>query len=293
MVQDKTAILILITKQKETEMKSMLKGQNGSRGFTIIELLTVMSVIILLMGLFMPAMNMVRRYARRVAQHNQFHAIEVALAMFNAEWQEYPDPTTGSIGVGAVSLAESMVGRDLLGYDPDGTYDQLDLSDRRPYLEAGNANANPARFYPGAESLYANIYVLSDVYPHVPHPTTGRPFGMPILYYKANVSNYYHSKTDADAGNSIYKYQDNHMFVYFLSIPGDNTGRKHALVVDPPVANDGPELTFYEDTRDHRTIVNRGGEDIIMPYRASSYILLSAGFDGEYGTDDDVYNFSN
>ncbi len=27
------------------------------------------------------------------------------------------------------------------------------------------------------------------------------------------------------------------------------------------------------------------------PYRSDSFILLSAGFDGEYGTRDDVYNF--
>jgi hypothetical protein len=27
------------------------------------------------------------------------------------------------------------------------------------------------------------------------------------------------------------------------------------------------------------------------PYREDSYILLSAGFDGEYGTSDDVFNF--
>ena len=289
MVQDKTAILILITKQKETEMKSMLKGQNGSRGFTIIELLTVMSVIILLMGLFMPAMNMVRRYARRVAQHNQFHAIEVALAMFNAEWQEYPDESVGNAG--AIALAESMVGRDLLGYDPDGLYNQDDLSDRRPYLEAGNANANRGDIY--ISGLDPNINVLSDVYPHIPHPITGRPIGMPILYYKANVSNHLHSEADADLGDSIYDYKDNHFFVGALPVPGDSTDRDHALFGPAPPANIGPEATFYEDTRDYRTVVNRGGVDVTMPFRPTSYILLSAGFDGEYGTDDDIYNFSN
>ncbi|MHC4213255.1 MAG: type II secretion system protein [Planctomycetota bacterium] len=172
-------------------MKSMLKGQNGSRGFTIIELLTVMSVIILLMGLFMPAMNMVRRYARRVAQHNQLHGIEVALAMFNAEWQEYPNATPNPPGdyiypSGAYALAQSMVGNDLLGYAPDGDWGDLDYSDRRSYLEAGNANAYRADFLYGNPLLDPN-YVLSDVYPQVTHPDTGRSVGMPILYYVANV----------------------------------------------------------------------------------------------------------
>jgi hypothetical protein len=86
---------------------------------------------------------------------------------------------------------------------------------------------------------------------------------------------------DADLGNSIYDYQDNHIFVEQLPVPGDSTGREHAIF-------DFPEETFYKDTRDPQTVIN--GE--IMPYRSTSYILLSAGFDGEYGTDDDVYNFS-
>jgi type II secretory pathway pseudopilin PulG len=290
--QDRTAILILIKKNKETKMKSMAKKHNGLRGFTIIELLTVMSIIILLMGLFMPAMTMVRRYARRVAQHNQLHSIEVGLAMFNAEWQEYPNATP--LGIfnypsGAHALAEAMVGYDLLGYDPDRTYSQADLSDRRPYLDAENANANKSDLYDPSNIASPPLdpnYVLSDVYPHVTHPISGRSFGMPVLYYQANVSNHFHSFSDAGNGESIYNYLDNHDFVEQLPIPGTSSIAKHAIV-------DNPEDTFYEDTRDYRTIVNSGGTPVVMPFRRTSYILLSAGFDGEFGTDDDVYNFSN
>jgi type II secretory pathway pseudopilin PulG len=253
------------------------------QGFTIIELLTVMSIIILLMGLFIPAMNMLRRYAQKVSQYSQFHTIEVALTMFNAEWQDYPNPTAGALGFGAVALSESTVGRDLLGYDPDGTYNQGDLSGRCSYIEAQNANPNPISLYPGdTESLDPNIYVLSDVYSHVTHPVTGRSFGMPILYYKASVSNHYHSQADADAGNSIYDYADNHSLVEALSVPDSDAAQEHALFIDP-------QATFYEDTV--WSTIFYLGEDVVVPYRATSYILLSAGFDGEYGSRDDVYNF--
>ena len=42
---------------------------------------------------------------------------------------------------------------------------------------------------------------------------------------------------------------------------------------------------FYEITRDYRISIER-------PYRAHSYILISAGVDGLYGTGDDVFNFT-
>ena len=44
---------------------------------------------------------------------------------------------------------------------------------------------------------------------------------------------------------------------------------------------------FYDITRD--TKIGTGDR----PVRADSYILMSAGFDGEYGTKDDIYNFSD
>lgn len=254
------------------------------KGFTIIELLTVMSVIILLMGLFIPAMNMVRRYAQKVSQYSQFHTIGIGLAMFNAERQDYPNPNFSADGWGAVSLAEHMVGRDLLGYDPSGTYDQGDLSGRREYINPQTANPNPIAFYPGdMESLDPNIYVLSDVYSQVTHPITGRSFGMPILYYKASASNHYHSQVDADAGNSIYDYADNHLLVESLSVPDSDAAQEHTLFIDP-------QVTFYDSTT--WSTIYYLGEDVVVPYRTDSYILLSAGFDGEYGTYDDVYNFN-
>jgi hypothetical protein len=44
---------------------------------------------------------------------------------------------------------------------------------------------------------------------------------------------------------------------------------------------------FYDITRDPK--VSTGDR----PVRADSYILMSAGFDGEYGTNDDIYNFGD
>jgi hypothetical protein len=43
---------------------------------------------------------------------------------------------------------------------------------------------------------------------------------------------------------------------------------------------------FYDETRDKKIT------SPARPYRADSYILMSAGFDNEYGTSDDVFNFA-
>jgi hypothetical protein len=53
--------------------------------------------------------------------------------------------------------------------------------------------------------------------------------------------------------------------------------------VHPMYAN--PKI-FYINTKNEKITLTDG-----RPYRADSYILLSAGFDGQYGTPDDIFNF--
>jgi hypothetical protein len=107
--------------------------------------------------------------------------------------------------------------------------------------------------------------------------STGVRIGMPILYYRANTSLTTHDLTDENNPQNIYKYQDNHELVG-LGKPWNPTGPGHLLATDPK--------KFYEGTWNEKVSA------ISRPYRADSFILLSAGFDGEYGTlDDDVFNF--
>lgn len=284
-------------------MKPIAKQSNKKRAFTIVELLTVMSIIIILMGLLAPAMNRVRRYARKVKQRNQFHSIDVALEMFRSEFDGYPNsgaldgstPTGGVPYCGAMKLAEAMLGWDLLGFHPDsrfrndGTdgaapptllYDPLTLKAREEYyLPLENANAYKL------EDIYPNIatspfngdrFVLCDSYTRVMNINTGKKIGMPILYYKANTSLAAHDLTNQNNVQNIYKYQDNHDLVG-LGKPWDPGGVPHTLSTDP--------LQFYRSTWNEKVSA------MTRPYRADSFILISAGFDGEYGTPDDVFNF--
>ena len=287
-------------------MKPITKQSDNKRAFTIVELLTVMSIIIILMGLLAPAMNRVRRFARKVSQKNQFHSINVALELFRSEFDGYPDSgpvdATGAPYCGAMKLAEAMVGWDLLGFHPDsrfrndGTdgaapptllYDPLTLKARKEhYLPLENANAYKlGDIYPNiaTSTFNGDRFVLCDAYTRVMNLNTGKKIGMPILYYKAHTSFSAHDLTNLANLQNIYKYQDNHDLVgvgkpWNPPAPA-GTGTPHTLFTDP--------LEFYRSTW------NDNISSMVRPYRVDSYILISAGFDGEYGTPDDVFNFGD
>jgi type II secretory pathway pseudopilin PulG len=291
---------------KESKVKPIVKTTKRKTAFTIVELLTVMSIIIILMGLLAPAMNRVRRYARRVNQKSQFHSIDVALEMFRAEFDGFPDsdqfdgstPTGGVSYCGAMKLAEAMMGQDLLGFHPDsrfrsdGTIDgtaatQLyppsplaaNLKARKePYLPLENANAHQLKnIFSTTGPFNGDRFVLCDVYTRATNLKTGKRIGMPVLYYKANTSHISHDLTNPDNPDNIYNYKDNHELVG-LGKPWDPGGVAHTLFSDT--------TKFYTSTRNKKIPTN-----ITRPYRADSYILISAGFDGEYGTPDDIFNF--
>lgn len=274
-------------------MKPLTEKTNGKAGFTIIELLTVMSVIIILIGLLVPALNMVKRFARKVTQKNQFHAIGVGLETFNAEWDGYPpsEPLDGEGNpyCGAMKLCEAMLGQDMLGFHPDAAFfwgDPIypdstnDRSARRKYIKLEQANAyRLGDLYQGTGAFDPAIRVLCDVYPNVTHQTTGRSIGMPILYYRADLSGTRHPHSEnpgssIDDPDNIYHYQDNDDLVQ-LGMPWQ-PGLYHPMAF---------AQVFYDKIWNDQLLPN------YRPYNEDTYILLSAGFDGEYGTDDDVFDF--
>ncbi|UCE99682.1 MAG: hypothetical protein JSV82_01040 [Planctomycetota bacterium] len=299
-------------------MKQITKRTNKKAAFTIVELLTVMSIIIILIGLLVPALNMVKQYARRVRQKAQFHSIDVAMELFNNEWDGYPPSEESAYKVppepaycGALKLCEAMVGQDLMGFHPDShflsdcedglgnpiyatptngfdpaTDDPENLKVRKTYLQLENVHAYRLWNIYGSDCdpFEKDLFVLCDVYNRVRNVDTGKKIGMPILYYKANTSNTLHDPngtlpTTDDDNDYIYNYLDNHELVQ-LDIPWDTGGAQHPMFTDPEI--------FYEMTRNKKVQVESG-----RPNRADSYILISAGFDGEYGTRDDIFNFGD
>ncbi len=285
-------------------------------GFTMVELLAVLGIIALLVGLLLPALSAVRNIAKETKQKAQFIAIELALTAFKNDYGDYPpsDPFSHAVGTnandycGAQKLAEALLGWDLLGFHPksawraDGldaaggpaTYDPLktrdldgngapDTLDERkgPYLELATTSAFKLGdvFRPYSTGpLAPDTYVICDAF-HAKRvtmidPVTGRPStvtekaGAPVLYYRA--------KTSEKDITRIYDVLDNAALVEAKQ-QADN--RVHPLA-DPAF--------FYEKYIRNPKITARP-----WPYRSDSYILISAGSDGLYGTGDDICNFGN
>lgn len=301
-------------------MKPITKQSDKRAAFTIVELLTVMSIIVILIGLLVPSLNMVKRFAKEVRQKAQFHSIDSAIELFNNAWDGYPPSDAldeDNVNYcGAMKLCEAMVGQDLMGFHPNSRFtrdfrdgkgnllydkdptssaddpDEDNLRARKgPYLQLENANTyrlwhlygggNTGPFFSGDGE---DLFVLCDVYNRVRHQDTGKGVGMPVLYYKANTSNTIHDPngpfpTAGDDEDYIYNYLDNDELVK-LGLPWDTTGMDTHPLVD--------RAKFYEITRDDRIDIDTG-----RPYRPDSYILISAGFDGKYGTDDDIFNFKD
>ena len=170
----------LLVKKKEIFLEGIIMKRNyQNQGFTIVELLTVMSVIAILIGLLVPALSKVRAYAAGVKQRAQFHSISVALEMFKNDEGDYPPseeiPMGGTYIEGAQRLAEALVGRDYQGFDTASKWhpildlqppvtnayatvdpEKTDSLNRRkgPYLKLENIGAfNIDQLYPGFTTL--------------------------------------------------------------------------------------------------------------------------------------------
>jgi hypothetical protein len=136
---------------------------------------------------------------------------------------------------------------------------------------------------------------------------TGKPItaGAPILYYKANTA-YKTIDPNALISQRIYDCRDNRplMDLGKLTVNGVASSTLHPLSYDPGSSLKYPVFynTKYPDSPPYLP-ATYGGSGIgygirnpkvttnYWPYRPDSYILISAGPDGFYGTADDIHNY--
>lgn len=223
---------------------------------------------------------------------------------------------------GANKLAEAMVGLDFLGFHSDSDYradgsnevlhKDNSISNEIVYSPGGIANWQTAqeninsRIGPLIDLETANAFVMNDVWATakvtaggfsvVAFPSIvlcdvfaetrprGKKTGMPILYYRARTQFREQDIDNNGIGDDIYYYPDN-AGILDLGIPGvPITTETHPLADGIRDAEEFEQLIL-------NTQITKVNVNVKRPYNEDTFILLSAGNDGLYGTADDIVNF--
>ena len=133
---------------------------------------------------------------------------------------------------------------------------------------------------------------------------TGQKSGMPILYFKANSTARFRANASREAVNPVssgdfeeyskwvYNFEDNRPI---LELPWlrDPVNETNGMAVHYPDEDDDdddneePVQIFYEQ------LTQRQDGNFFKPYNKSTFLLISAGHDGIFGTKDDLTNFDD
>ncbi|MFA6186310.1 MAG: prepilin-type N-terminal cleavage/methylation domain-containing protein [Phycisphaerae bacterium] len=285
-----------------------MNTKKNKKGFTLAELLTAIAIIAILIGILLPALNMARNFAKTTRQKVQLSSIEVGINMFKNDAGYYP-PSHGNTNAtppaadytyyGAQTLAEAMFGMDLLGFHLDSTFYSGDTTSypaapsdanikKRKALYIDRTNLGVFKLRDVFQTGSDNRYLICDTFETVNWPVTlasGSPstknykMGTPILYFRANTSS-----LNIDVGTAkndrIYDYQDNEALIGLGTVK-DGTVKHLDFTESTGTAN---FLTYIKDVTASTASRDR-------PVKPDSFLLISAGPDGLYGTTDDICNF--
>ena len=291
-------------------------------GFTLVELLVVIGIIALLMAISMPVLRSVRISSKVTMDTAGISSMGIAIEAFNSDIGYYPPSNTLPMNVsydlirasgdpgaddltqrdtGAHRLFEALCGLDTLGYEKNGHYETAEtltniddgtpvafdrfgtIAETKrwgPYLELKNSNFGPVSKAYNEGSGYgtenSNNVFLSNI-----NKKTARP----VLYYRANKQSRVIAGYDTFG---IYKYDDNRLLTQDY-LGGNN--------YHPDFDDDAGDLEdFMRYLWDPTT--GFGVDDdakyisaAARPYNKDTYILINAGPDGLYGTNDDITNY--
>jgi prepilin-type N-terminal cleavage/methylation domain-containing protein len=307
-----------------------MKNMKKNSAFTLIELLVVMALIAALVGLLSVGLRQVKIKATDLKQKGEFHGMEISIELFQNEFNGYPDSAVvseGSVDVcGAQRLAEALEGRDELGFHPkskwhpakeasagltlyDITVDDTRKQRKPVYFELKHSGMyTPEELWgPGNTGALQDDQcpVITDVFVrNIPADTTiDQRVGAPVLYFKADPTKRFRvdssrqlvdPATQSEYRQWIYNFDDNLelLNLAWLRDPGSPE--------DPAgIAPHFPERDEYPGVTEpaelfYRMITQRAdtNTNFYKPWNADKYILLSAGWDGIYGTEDDLTNFN-
>lgn len=126
-------------------------GRHPQRGFTLIEVLTVIAIISLLIGVLVPAVSAARNQAKKASTQSMIESLAKGCEMFHRDFERYPrssgynpfEPSTPTSGIalsGAQWLILELAGADLKGYVASDKYRYPSRVDGAPILSPSDAD---------------------------------------------------------------------------------------------------------------------------------------------------------
>ena len=99
------------------------QNNNDKYGFTIVELLVVISIIALLVGILVPAVNKARDTAKMTQSKSNLHQVTIAMANYSADWNgdhfTSAPPNLSSGDRRGMAVAAAIGTPEISGSDPD------------------------------------------------------------------------------------------------------------------------------------------------------------------------------
>ena len=111
------------------------------KGFTLVELLTVIAVIGILVGMLLPAVQMVREAARRTSCKNQIRQLALGLENYHAQHNQYPHGWHEGNGRGDTGW--SWMAYNLPFIEQDNLYDRINFQTRMTHRDFNEVLAQP------------------------------------------------------------------------------------------------------------------------------------------------------
>jgi len=185
---------------------------------------------------------------------------------------------------------------------PEDNLYALDVNDQPvharygPYVDSSSVKITPNAGGPGQAQFVveAERKVLGGSQPRG-YPMYLDAFGYPVLYWRADPAGRRMADDDRDGDNrGIYHWEDN------IDLINNNTGNASLVLNEAgephhmgwydfgSVTNNPPPPGTFPGYVRNETVQAR-----LEPCRPDSYLLVSPGYDGRYGTADDVANFEH
>ena len=283
-------------------------------GFTLIELLIVMGIIAILISILIPAIGKVRVAARSADTSASMSRLSAAMEQYNSDFNSYPGPFRNAQVLGSTPGSVPSITFVNNPDNPGATTTITSTENAFIALVGGLRNnagalqydwntagqgalslnpANPRRSvaYLAVEKIDTSLGTKSDTAPGNPQGKWGpndtplpelldryaQP--MPILILRANKGNQGFIESATVGGEYQYdtKQVDAYGFPYNATQYTTDFQANGSLTA-------GNESYFGNPTLSNGTIK--------QPQRKDAFILISAGPDGRYGTQDDITNFS-